>query len=55
MGLNKAGTLIEVKLGEETHQYLIGHINTNCGVCDDCVEFGSDAIIKRYMVVWSAE
>lgn len=48
-GLNEPGTLIETEVGV----FLIGHINPNRGVCDDCVEFGNDMIIKRYKVVWS--
>lgn len=56
MGLNKPGTLIEVKIGEELKQYLIGDINPICGVCDDCTEFSSrETIVVRYKVVWSNE
>lgn len=56
LGLDKPGTLIEVKVGEEVNQYLIGHINPNCGVCDDCVQFDNrTAIVLRYKVVWSDE
>jgi hypothetical protein len=63
MDLNKVGTLIEVEIDEseddgevkvKTEQYLIGHINENCGVCDDCTAFNIfDTIVKRYKVVWS--
>lgn len=46
-GLNKPGTQIEV--GEKL--YLIGDINPNRGVCDDCIAFASDAIVTRYRVL----
>jgi hypothetical protein len=60
MNLDKAGTLIEVELKKEDGnieivQYLIGHINENCGVCDDCVAFERNTIVKRYKIVWSPE
>ena len=48
-GLNIPGVLIRMKDGEE---YLIGHINEIRGVCDDCTEFGSDAIVAAYQFVW---
>ena len=48
-GLNIPGVLIRMKDGEE---YLIGHINKIRGVCDDCTEFGSDAIVAAYQFVW---
>jgi len=54
MGLVRPGVLIEVENGGETSQYLIGDINTNRGVCDDCTAFGDDAIVKRYKVIWKA-
>ncbi len=47
-GLNKAGTLIETEEGE----FLIGHINREAGICDDCLEFPNGTIIKRYKIVW---
>ena len=47
--LNIPGTLIETEDGE---QFLIGHINTIRGVCDDCTMFEPDTIVKRYKVVW---
>lgn len=54
LGLNKAGTLIEVKTADTVRQYLIGHINPICGTCNDCVEFdGKIAIVLRYKVIWS--
>jgi len=55
MGLNKAGTLIEVESGDETSQYLIGDINKLQGVCDDCMAFDANAIVKRYKIVWIPE
>jgi len=48
-GLNKPGTLIETADG---NQYLIGDINANAGVCDDCVEFGNDMIIVKYKIIY---
>jgi len=50
--LKKAGTLIEVLIGEEKKQFLIGHINESCGVCDDCTEFSRHTIVLRAKVVW---
>jgi hypothetical protein len=58
-GLNKPGTLIEI---EETFhhnktrtQHLIGDINVNRGVCDDCTAFQHDAIVTKYAVVFKHE
>ncbi len=53
MGLNKAGTLIEVELDGKTQVLLIGHINNLRGVCDDCTMFEPNTIVKRYKIVWS--
>ena len=50
-GLNKPGTLVRV----EGEVFLIGHINTIAGVCDDCCEFSNEAIIVAYKVVWEEE
>ena len=47
--LNRAGIMIEMKKGRK--QYLIGNINENCGVCDDCVAFDKKSIVRRYAVV----
>ncbi len=47
---NLPGVLVEVN----GQRYLIGHINDIRGVCDDCTEFGMDAIVTRYKRVWSA-
>ena len=47
-GLNEPGTLVEIK---DSGTYLIGDVNTNRGVCDDCTAFNRDAIVKRYKVV----
>ena len=55
LGLDKPGTLIEVKIGDEIKQYLIGHINPLRGVCDDCVEFDKDVTVLKYKTVWSDE
>jgi hypothetical protein len=46
-GLNKPGTMVEV----DGKKYLIGDINANRGVCDDCAAFTSDSIVKRYKVI----
>jgi len=55
LGLNKPGVLIEVEHDGATHQYLLGDINCSRGVCDDCVAFEKDAIVKRYRIVWSED
>lgn len=47
MGLNKPGTLIRLKNGTI---HLIGTINTNCGVCDDCTAFGGNTVIESYSI-----
>ena len=64
--LNKAGTLIEVEIpnyvfNEEKHRsykkgtkkqkFLIGDININGGICDDCVSFEDICIVVRYKVL----
>lgn len=48
--LNKPGTLIEVLIGKELKQLLIGDINSLGGVCDDCMGFDKNAIVVRYKV-----
>jgi hypothetical protein len=53
-GLAKAGTLIEVKEGKKTKQYLIGNINELGGICDDCC-IPDNAKVKRYKVIWSSD
>jgi len=55
LGLNKPGVLIEVENGGELQQYLLGDINCNRGICDDCVAFGQETIVKRYKIVWKKE
>lgn len=47
-GLNKSGTLIEL---EDGRQFLIGEINTTGGICDHCLAFNREIIIKRYKVL----
>jgi len=48
-GLNQAGTLIEVENADKTTtQYLIGDINEQGGVCNDCRGFSQESIVKRY-------
>jgi hypothetical protein len=59
-GLNKPGTLIEVrhhkgsdKAPPYKRQYLIGHINTMRGICDDCTAFDKEDKVLRYKVIWA--
>lgn len=46
-GHARPGVLVEVG----GRAYLIGDINENRGVCDDCTAFRGDAIVERYMVI----
>jgi hypothetical protein len=56
LGYRKPGVLIEIATcGNETKEYLIGHINQHGGVCDDCVLFDDSTIVKRYKVIWSED
>jgi hypothetical protein len=50
--LNKPGTLIERKDGDEIAYEVIGHINKNGGVCDDCMGISKDTMILRYKMLW---
>ena len=53
LDLDNPGTLIEVEVDGQLSQYLIGDINPNAGVCDDCVAFDKyKAIVKRYKIIW---
>jgi len=52
LGLNKPGTLIDIG---DNRIYLIGHINPNCGICDDCIEFAGSVIVKRYKIIWQED
>ena len=53
LGLAKPGTLIEVEYDGKLNQYLIGHINDEAGICDDCKAFiKNKTIVKRYKIVW---
>lgn len=45
--LNKPGTLIETEYG----QFLIGHINPNIGICDDCQMFSSETVVLKYKIL----
>ncbi len=45
--LNRPGVQIEV----DGRQYLIGDINTTCGVCEDCTAFEPESIVTRYRVL----
>lgn len=49
-GLNKPGTTVEILVGKELKQLLIGDINILGGVCDDCMGFGKDTVVVRYKV-----
>jgi len=66
--LSRSGLLIEMNIevydhteGEEdfhtreNKQFLIGDINENGGVCDDCRDFEMEDIVLRYKVVYEAE
>lgn len=46
-GLNRPGVQIEV----DGRCYLIGDINTTCGVCEDCTAFEPESIVTRYRVL----
>ena len=50
--LAQPGVQIEIANGQ---RFLIGHINQLRGVCDDCTEFESTTVVKRYRVVVSPE
>lgn len=52
-GLAVSGTLIEVQVDDKVETHLIGTINEQGGVCNDCSAFKNDAIILRYKVVYS--
>jgi len=51
-GLARAGMFVEVKGNtydaEAVETYLIGDVNENRGVCDDCTAFPKGAIVLRY-------
>jgi hypothetical protein len=47
-GLAKPGVQVEMEDGKK---YLIGDINANRGVCDDCTVFEREAIVLRYRVL----
>lgn len=51
--LNRPGVLIEVQHNSDNkvERFLLGNINCNAGVCDDCVAFGDDAIVLRAKVL----
>jgi hypothetical protein len=51
-GLVKPGMLVRLKNGLE---YLIGDVNLNRGVCDDCTAFDKDDIIVAYKIVWEKD
>ena len=49
--LNRPGVLIEVQHNDKVDRFLLGNINCNAGVCDDCMAFDDDAIILRAKVL----
>jgi len=51
-GLAQPGIQIELDDGK---RYLIGHINRNRGVCDDCTQFSGSDIVVRYRRLVSEE
>jgi len=51
-GYSRPGVLVEVEVDGDIKQRLIGHANPLWGVCDDCVEFEPETIVKRYKVIW---
>jgi hypothetical protein len=50
--LNNPGTLIKLSNGDE---FLIGHINKNRGICDDCTEFNEWDIVEAYKIIWQPD
>lgn len=48
----KPGMLIELESGK---QMLIGHINEEGGVCNDCMGINKSDVIKRYAVILKFE
>lgn len=53
--LNRPGVLIEVKTSNGIERFLLGTINCNAGVCDDCTAFNRDDIILRAKVLISKD
>lgn len=53
--LNVAGTLMEVETYGQLRQVLIGDINSEGGVCGECMGISSEDIIKRYKIIWKPE
>jgi hypothetical protein len=47
--LDKPGILIQIETGEE---FLIGDINKNRGICDDCAEFDNTMLVVKYAIVF---
>ena len=47
--LNKSGTLM---LLEDGREILIGTINEQNGICDDCRGISEESIVKAYKVIW---
>lgn len=55
-GLNKPGVIVDVKDKDYNDkkfrgEFLIGDINTNRGVCDDCTVFSREATVVRYKIL----
>lgn len=67
--LNVVGTRVEIAISQPLYgihphyitpppkleQFLIGDINPNAGVCDDCVAFDSCEVVTRYLPPAPAE
>jgi len=49
LGRKLAKPGVEVEVGSK--RYLIGDINRNGGVCDDCMAFEPTAVVTRYRVL----
>lgn len=52
LGMIQPGVQIELANGK---RFLLGHVNCNRGVCDDCTAFDSHDIVVRYRVLVPAE
>jgi hypothetical protein len=49
--LNRPGVLIEVQHNNKRSIFLLGNINCNAGICNDCTAFDDDAIVLRAKVL----
>lgn len=48
-GKIQPGMIIEMENGE---RYLVGDINCNGGICDDCMAFDWEDVVKRYIRIF---